>query len=234
MLPMREPVTSLTLDTPAGPVPVQARCRDGKVERVQFTNVPCFATHLGAVLDVDGLGRVEVDVAYGGAFFAIVDAPALGLAVEPRAARELVGLGARITAAAARQLDVRHPENPDIRGVTFTEFAMPFAGPGTVSRNAVVVAPGRLDRSPCGTGTSARLAVLHARGRLAVGQGFTHESIIGSRFEAGIAAEATVGGRPAVVPTIAGQAWITGVFQHGVDPSDPFREGYTLPDLWLG
>ncbi|MDQ5840867.1 MAG: proline racemase family protein, partial [Chloroflexota bacterium] len=139
----------------------------------------------------------------------------------------------QITAAAARQLVVRHPENPDIHGVTFTEFAMPFTGPGTVSRNAVIVAPGRIDRSPCGTGTSARLAVLHARGQLAPGQGFIHESIIGSRFEAAIASEATVGGRPAIVPTIAGQAWITGVFQHGFDPSDPFRGGYTLPDLWF-
>jgi proline racemase len=233
MLPMREPVTTLTLDTPAGPVPVEARCRNGKVEQVRFTNVPCFVTHLGATVDVEGLGSIAVDVAYGGAFFAIVDAPSLGFAVEPKEARELVTLGNRITAAAARQLPVRHPENPDIHTVTFTEFAMPFAGPGTVSRNAVIVAPGRIDRSPCGTGTSARLAVLHARGQLGPGQGFVHESIIGSRFEAGIAATATVGGRSGIVPTIAGQAWITGVFQHGFDPSDPFRGGYTLPDLWL-
>jgi len=232
MLLMREPVTRLTLDTPAGPVPVEARCRDGKVERVQFTNVPCFATDLDVPVEVEGLGRITVDVAYGGAFFAIVDAPALGLAVEPKHARDLVVTGNRILAAAARTVAPRHPENPDIHGVTFTEFAMPFDGPGTVSRNAVVVAPGRIDRSPCGTGTCARLAVLHARGRLGVGQGFVHESIIGSRFEAAIAAETTVGGRPAIVPTIAGQAWITGVFQHGVDPSDPFKGGYTLPDLW--
>lgn len=233
MLPMREPVTTLTLDTPAGPVAVEARCQGGKVERVRFTNVPCFVVQRDATLDVEGLGSIKVDVAYGGAFFAIVDAPALGFAVEPGEARELVALGNRITAAAARQLAVRHPENPDIHGVTFTEFAMPFAGPETVSRNAVVVAPGRLDRSPCGTGTCARLAVLHARGELVAGQGFVHESIIGSRFEAAIAGETTVAGRPAIVPTIAGQAWITGVFQHGLDPSDPFRGGYTLPDLWL-
>jgi proline racemase len=232
MLPMREPVTTLTLDTPAGPVPVEARCRDGKVERVQFTNVPCFATHLDAALEVEGLGTVRVDVAYGGAFFALVDAPALGLTVEPAAARELVTLGNRITAAAARQLPVRHPQNPDIHTVTFTEFAMPFAGPGTVSRNAVIVAPGRIDRSPCGTGTCARLAVLHARKQLAPGQGFVHESIIGSRFEAAIARETIVGDRQGIVPTIAGQAWITGVFQHGIDPSDPFKDGYTLPDVW--
>jgi proline racemase len=233
MLPMREPVTILTLDTPAGPVPVEARCRGGKVERVQFTNVPCFATHLGASVDVEGLGRIAVDVAYGGAFFAIVEAPSLGFAVERKEARELVALGNRITAAAAQQLPVHHPENPEIRGVTFTAFVMPFTGAGTVSRNAVVVAPGRIDRSPCGTGTSARLAALHARGQLAAGQGFVHESIIGSRFEAAIARETTVGGQPAIVPTVAGQAWITGVFQHGVDPSDPFRGGYTLPDLWF-
>jgi len=233
MLPMREPVTMLTLDTPAGPVPVEARCRGGKVERVQFTNVPCFTTHLGAALDVEGLGRITVDVAYGGAFFAIVDAPALGFAVEPKEARELVAVGNRITAAAAAQLPVRHPDNPDIHTVTFTEFAMPFAGPGMVSRNAVIVAPGRIDRSPCGTGTCARLAVLHARGAIGAGQGFVHESIIGSRFEAGIARETRVGGRPAIVPTIAGQAWLTGVFQHGFDPSDPFRGGFTLPDMWF-
>jgi trans-L-3-hydroxyproline dehydratase len=232
MLPMREPVTRLTLDTPAGPVPVEARCREGKVERVQFTNVPCFATDLDVAVDVEGLGRISVDVAYGGAFFAIVDAAEVGLAVEPKAARDLVVIGNRILAAVARQVVPRHPDNSDIQGVTFTEFAMPFEGAGRVSRNAVVVAPGRIDRSPCGTGTCARLAVLHARGKLRVGEGFTHESIIGSRFEAAIASETTVGGRSAIVPTIAGQAWITGVFQHGVDPSDPFKSGYTLPDLW--
>jgi proline racemase len=144
-----------------------------------------------------------------------------------------VAVGNRIVAAAKQQLTVSHPENPDIQGVTFAEFAMPFAGPDTVSRNAVIVAPGRIDRSPCGTGTSARLAVLHARGQLGPGQGFIHESIIGSRFDATIAAEVEVGGRPGIVPTIAGQAWITGVFQHGVDPSDPFRHGFTLPDMWF-
>jgi proline racemase len=135
--------------------------------------------------------------------------------------------------AAGRHLSVCHPDNPQIRDVTFTELAMPFAGPGTVSRNAVIVSPGRIDRSPCGTGTSARLAVLHARGQLAPVRGFIHESIIGSRFEAAIAGHTTVGGQPGIVPTIAGQAWITGVFQHGLDPSDPFRNGYTLPDLWF-
>jgi proline racemase len=234
MLPMREPVTRLTLDTPAGPVPVEARCRDGKVERVQFANVPSFATRLGAPVEVDGVGTVAVDVAYGGAFFAIVDAASLGFTIDPKEARDLVVLGNRITAAAAAQLPVRHPENDEIHTITFTEFVTAFTGPGGVSRNAVIVAPGRVDRSPCGTGTSARLAVLHARGQLRAGQGFTHESIIGSRFEAAILRETTVAGTPAIIPTVAGQAWITGMFQHTLDPSDPFRGGYTLPDMWGG
>lgn len=232
MLKMVEPETRLVLESPAGLVPVVARCSDGKVTRVQFTNLPSFATHLDAHIEVPGLGTVKLDVAYGGAFFAIVDAPALGFQVVPHEARDLVAIGQRIKSAAAEQLPVIHPENPEIHTITFTEFAMPFEGPGTKSRNAVIVSPGRIDRSPCGTGTSARLAVLHARGRLKLGEGYVSTSIIGSEFEAGIAAETRVGNHAAISPTIAGQAWITGIFQHGFDPSDPFRDGYTLPDLW--
>ena len=204
MLPMREPLTTLTLDTPAGPVPVEASCRDGKVERVRFTNVPCFATHLGARLRSRAWARSPVDVAYGGAFFAIVDAPSLGFAVEPKEARDLVALGHRITAAAAQQLVVRHPDNPDIRDVTFTEFAMPFAGPGTVSRNAVIVAPGRIDRSPAAPAPRPGWPCCTRGGNIAAGQGFIHESIIGSRFEAGIASETTVeDGRASFPPSPA-------------------------------
>jgi len=233
MVPMQEPETRLVLESPAGLVPVVATCRNGQVLRVQFTNVPAFATHLDTPVEVSGLGTVTLDVAYGGAFFAIVDAPSLGFEVKPHEARDLVAVGQRIKAAAAEQLPVVHPENSHIRTITFTEFAMPFAGPGTTSRNAVIVSPGRIDRSPCGTGTTARLAALHAKGRIAVGEGFTHASIIGSTFEAGIAAETRVGPHRAISVTIAGQAWITGIFQYGVDPSDPFRDGYTLPDLWF-
>jgi proline racemase len=233
MVPMKEPLTVLTLDAPAGPIRVEAECRDGKVKSVKFANVPCFATHLDQSIEVDGLGSVKLDVAYGGAFFAIVDAKSLGFEVEPHEARDLVAVGNKIKAAAAKQLPVGHPENPHINTITFTEFAMPFGGAGTTSRNAVIVSPGRIDRSPCGTGTSARLAVLHAKGLLKAGQGFTSESIIGSHFQAAIQSETSVANRKAVVPTIAGQAWITGIFQHGFDPSDPFRGGYTLPDTWF-
>lgn len=233
MLPMREPETRLVLESPAGLVPVVATCADGKVQRVQFTNVPAFAVHLDAPVEVAGLGTVTLDVAYGGAFFAIVDAPALGFQVQPHEARDLVAVGQRIKAAAAEQLPVTHPENPLIHTITFTEFAMPFEAPGTTSRNAVIVSPGRIDRSPCGTGTTARLAALYAKGRIRAGQGFTHTSIIGSKFEAAIVAESQVGPHRAISVTIAGRAWITGIFQHGYDPSDPFREGYTLPDMWF-
>lgn len=234
MIPIKEPETHVVLESPAGLVPVVAQCRNGQVERVRFTNVPAFATHIDTPVEVSGVGTVSVDVAYGGAFFAIVDAPSLGFGVKPHEARDLAEIGQKIKAAAAEQLPVVHPENPEIHTITFTEFVMPFDGPDTMSRNAVIVSPGRIDRSPCGTGTTARLAVLHAKGLIRNGQGFTHESIIGSTFEGRIVGESRVGDRPAISVTIAGQAWITGIFQYGIDPTDPFREGYTLPDMWFG
>ncbi len=234
MIPMQEPETRLVLDTPGGLVEVVAACRDGKCKSVAFTNVPAFVTHLDADVEVEGLGTVTVDVAYGGAFFALVDAPSLGFAIRPDEAKDLVAMGNRIKKAAAEQLPVQHPENPEIRNITFVEFAMPFEGPGTIARNAVIVSPGRIDRSPCGTGTTARLAVLHDRGLIQPGQGFVSESIVGSRFEAAVLDTTRVGEGPGVLATIAGQAWITGIFQHGYDPTDPFREGYTLADTWNG
>ena len=234
MLPMTEPETRLVLDSPAGLVPVKASCRDGKVTSVEFTNVPAFATHIGSAVEVEGLGTVPVDVAYGGAFFAIVDARALGFEIAPHEARDLVAVGTRIKAAASEQLPVVHPENPDINTVTFTMFVAPFEGPGCNSRNAVIVSPGRIDRCPCGTGTTARIAALHARGLMGVGDSFISESIIGSEFVSRLVDTVDVGGTPGVNVTIAGQAWITGILQHGYDPTDPLRDGYTLPDTWFG
>lgn len=232
MLPMQEPVTRITLDTPAGLVPVEATCEDGRVTSVRFTNVPAFATHIDATVEVPTLGSINVDVAYGGAFFSLVDARQLGFELTPDEAGDLVQIGNKIKQAAAEQLPVAHPQNPEIHTITFVEFVHPFPGPDSVARNAVIVSPGRIDRCPCGTGSSARLAALHARGVLRVGQGYRSESLIGSRFDARITAECEAGGRPAVTTSIAGRAWITGIFQHGFDPSDPFRDGYTLSDLW--
>jgi trans-L-3-hydroxyproline dehydratase len=232
MVEMREPETVVRLEAPAGVVEVRATCRDGRCESVELTNVPCFADRLDARVEVEGLGTVGVDVAYGGMWYAIADARELGFAIEPSEARELSVAGERIRAAAREQLPCTHPENPAIAGVSVVQIAEPWQGVGAVTRNAVVVAPGRLDRSATGTGLSARMSVLHARGLMQVGDEMTHASALGSTFDGRIVAEAQVGDRPAVVPTIRGSAWITGITQVLVDPTDPFPEGYVLADTW--
>jgi proline racemase len=234
MVEMKEPETTLRLEAPAGVVEVRAVCRDGRCESVELTNVACFADRLDAPLEVDGLGTIAVDVAFGGMWYAIADAAALGFALEPWEARELSLAGERIRAAAREQLPCAHPENAGIAGVSIVQIAQPWQGVGAVSKNAVVVAPGRLDRSATGTGLSARMAALHARGLMHAGDAMTHASVIGSTFEGRIVAETTVGGRPAIVPAIRGSAWITGITQVVVDPTDPFPEGYLLADTWPG
>ena len=234
MVEMREPETMLRLEAPAGVVEVTARCRDGKCESVELTNVPCFAAHLGAQLEMQGLGVIAVDVAFGGMWYAIADARALGFALEPSEARELSRVGEQIRLAAREQLPCAHPENPEIAGVSIVQIAEPWQGVGKVTKNAVVVAPGRLDRSATGTGLSARMAVLHARGEMKAGDSMTHASVLGTTFDGRIVGETTVGGRPAIVPAIRGSAWITGITQVMLDPSDPFPEGYLLSDTWPG
>ena len=195
--------------------------------------MPCFAGVLDAPIEVEGLGTITVDVSYGGMWYAIADAHALGFAIEPGEARDLSLAGERIRAAARDQLECVHPDNPEIAGVSIVQIAGPWQGVGEVSRNAVVVAPGRLDRSACGTGLCARMAALHARGLMRVGDGMTHSSAIGTTFAGRIVSDAHVGdGRPAIVPAIRGSAWITGISQLLVDPADPFPEGYVLSDTW--
>jgi proline racemase len=234
MIEMREPETTLRLEAPAGVVEVRAACREGKCESVELTNVPCFADRLDAALEVAGLGSLTVDVAFGGMWYAIADASALGFSLEPSEARELSRVGERIREAAREQLPCAHPENAEIAGVSIVEIAEPWQGVGAVSRNAVVVAPGRLDRSATGTGLSARMAALHARGLMRAGDSMTHASVLGSTFEGRIVSETDVGGRQAIVPAIRGSAWITGITQLLVDPTDPFPEGYLLSDTWPG
>jgi proline racemase len=234
MVTMREPETTLRLEAPAGVVEVTATCRDGKCESVELTNVPSFVEHLDAQLEVQGLGTLTVDVAFGGMWYAMADAQALGFALGPSEARALSEVGERIRAAAREQLACVHPEQPEIAGVSIVQIAEPWQGVGAVSRNAVVVAPGRLDRSATGTGLSARMAALHARGLMKVGEGMTHASVLGTTFDGRIVGETTVGERPAIVPAIRGSAWITGITQLLVDPSDPFPEGYLLSDTWPG
>ena len=234
MVELREPETTLRLEAPAGVVEVTARCADGKCESVELTNVPSFVGELDAPLEVDGIGSIAVDVAFGGMWYAIADAHALGFELVPGEARELSRVGEQIRVAAREQLPCAHPENPAIAGISIVELAEPWRGVGEVSKNAVVVAPGRLDRSATGTGLSARMAALHARGAMHAGDAMTHASVLGTTFEGRIVSETTVGNRPAIVPAIRGSAWITGITQVIVDPADPFPEGYLLPDTWPG
>jgi proline racemase len=235
ILPMTEPTTELTLESPAGLITVTCDCHNGKVERVRFVNQPAFCYYLDATIDVPDLGRLTVDVAYGGMTYVLVEAEALGFDLTPAEARRLCEVGQVIKRAAAEQLEATHPTNPDIPGITQVEFTGPLRRDGETlrTRNAVVVSPGRLDRSPCGTGTSARLAQLHARGLLEVGQPFVHESVIGTTFDSAILSTTTVGPYDAVIPAVAGQAWITGLYQFGLDPTDPFPRGFTVADTWL-
>jgi proline racemase len=229
---MREPETIVMVDTAAGPVRARATCRDSKCVSVEFANVPSFVDRLDATLEIEGLGTIGVDIAYGGMWYAITDATRLGFRIEPAEARDLAVAGEKIRIAARAQLEVIHPENPDIAGVSIVQFNRPFAGVGLITRNTCVVAPGRSDRSPTGTGTCARMAVLHARGAMRVGDSMIHESIIGSHFKGTIVGTTTVAGRPAILPTIEGRAWITGLHSYMVDPTDPYPAGYVLSDTW--
>ncbi|MEL6476793.1 MAG: proline racemase family protein [Pseudomonadota bacterium] len=236
IVPVTEPVTRLTLETPAGLVPVEIDISQGRAKRVHFTNVPSFADRLDAEVSVEGIGRLRVDTAFGGDTFVIVDADELELELLPGEARHLAELGTRISAAASDQIGFRHPEMPEITGISFCLFATPLRREGgqPVSRHAVAIRPGKIDRSPTGTGCSARLAVLHARGDCAVGTGYRAESIIGSTFDCTIQGETALAGLKAIRPRISGRAWITGTHQVMLDPDDPYPGGYRLSDTWPG
>ena len=236
ILPMSEPLSRLVLEAPAGLVEITASCSDGKVQRVALRNVPSFAARLDAPLEVPGVGTLMVDTAYGGDSFVIVDAAKLGFSIEPDEARALAELGMRVTAAATEQLGFVHPTNPDWKHISFCQFAGPLQHrDGAWSgANAVAIRPGKIDRSPTGTGCSARMAVLHAKGRLQLGERYLARSIIGSTFDCHIDARTAVGDTRAIVPVIAGSGWITGVHQHTLDPDDPYPQGYRLSDTWPG
>jgi proline racemase len=234
MIRMTEPVTDVVLEAPAGLIRIRCTCQDGKVTSVEFENQPAFAYRLAAPLELEGYPTLTVDVAWGGMAYVLASAQELGLQLTPDEASDLCDLGQRVKTAAAEQIPVTHPENPEFAGITQTEFVGPLgrADGALTSRNAVVVSPGRLDRSPCGTGTSARLAVLKAQGLIDVGEPFIHESVIGSKFGARIDRMSTVGPYDAVIPRISGQAYITEISQVGLDPADPFPTGYKLSDTW--
>ncbi|KAH7121558.1 proline racemase [Dactylonectria macrodidyma] len=234
MIPMKEPITNINLDTAAGLVGVTAKCEGGKCKSVSFDNVPAFVVKLDLQVDVPGLGAVPVDVVWGGMWYVIVKAESLGVSIDNKQGPKLVELGQRVKLAAAAQFEPVHPDNPGIRGITNIVITEPMqdAVDGKIAKNTVVVSPGRFDRSPCGTGTCARLAQLHARGQLQVGEKFRHQSIIGTEFVSHIRGTTKVGEYEAVLPTVEGRAWITSYKQIVLDPTDPFPTGFRVGDQW--
>lgn len=229
-----EPVTNLVLESAAGLIPVECHVKDGKVTSVRFTNQPAFVYELDAHVEVEGIGTVRLDVAWGGMAYIIMDARDFGFQLTPDEAREICDLGEKVKIAAAAQIPAVHPINPDFPGITIAEFTLPPQRVDGVltAKNTVVVSPGRLDRSPCGTGTCARMAVMHARGELAVGERFVHKSIIDSTFDCRIESVTTVGPKAAIVPSVAGQAWITDLTTVVLDPTDPYPTGYQISDTY--
>lgn len=246
MVPMEEPVTKFKLESPGGLIEVTATCKNGKATDITLLNQPAFVAPggLGKKVKVPTFGDVVVDIAYGGMWYAIVDAPSIGLDLVPENGKEICRLGEMIKVATREQHPVNHPEF-DYPGTDILVFRAPASpGSGASSKNSVVMSNGELDwekpstwsgmidRSPCGTGTCAVMAAMHARGELAIGQEFVHESIVGTKFVGLLHGETTVGGIPAVTPSVSGQAWITQLATVILDPTDPFPEGYTVGDIW--
>ncbi|MEU6078936.1 proline racemase family protein [Streptomyces sp. NPDC047108] len=233
MVEVTEPETAVRLDTPAGLVEARVAVRDGRAEAVTLRNVASYAHELDAVVQVPGLGEIRYDMAYGGNFYAITPLDRLGIPFSRDHKDRIMAAGLAIMDEIDRQRPPVHPEDPGITGCRHVQFTAPGApapdgGPASDARNAMVIHPGWFDRSPCGTGTSARMAQLHARGELQVGRDFVNESLIGTRFTGRLTGTARVGERDAVVPTVTGRAWITGMGQYLLDPRDPFPAGFTL------
>jgi proline racemase len=244
MVAVTEPVTTFTLEAPAGLIDIRATVADGKATSITFRNVPAFAVHLGVPVEIPSLGTVPVDIAWGGMFYAIADAEQFGVELTPEAGADLVRIGEMLTLATREQYPVRHPDDPSLAGVTISQLSGPAHSSRNHRRNAVTMSTGSsswdrpssftgsLDRSPCGTGTCARMAVLHARGELAIGAEFRHESVLGTVFTGRLVDTVRLGDVTAVVPEITGHAWITGFASYVVDPSDPFPTGFTVGDIW--
>ena len=231
---MKEPVTEFILEAPGGLVPIKAFCENGKAKSIEIQNVASFADKLDVNLEVEGVGTLIVDTAYGGDSFVLVNATELGFEIKPDEAKDISEIGAKITAAANQQLGFTHPENSDWSHISFCELALPiFEEEGIkVSRNTVVIDPGKLDRSPCGTGCSARMAVLNVKGEMKKGDRMIGRSIIDSRFDCAIVNEVNIGNKKAIIPSIRGRAWITGTHKLTLDSDDPWPEGYRLTDTW--
>jgi proline racemase len=225
---LKEPRTQIVLDTVAGRIQADVEVRDGEAVSVTLTNVPAFLFAADASVDVKGLGRVSLDIAYGGNFYAILPADAVGLTIEPQDADDLIICGKRIWEAVNDQVEVQHPLTPSIRGVSYVQFSGAASSPDADARNAVTSPPWNMDRSPCGTGTSAKMAAMYARGEIQLGEDFVHESILGGTFRGRLLEEVDVDGRTGVLSTITGSAYIMGFHQFVLDGKDPFPQGFIL------
>ncbi len=228
IVPVKEPVTVIKLDTPAGLVTAKVAVEGLVARSVTFTNIPSFLYKKEMDVEVPGYGRITLDIAYGGNFYAILEARQLGLTIKPEHARTLVNAGIAVREAVNAQTDVQHPTRPFIRGLTHVEFFGPAEHPEAHLKNAVIIPPGAVDRSPCGTGTSAKLAVLYAKGEIEVGEVFIHESILGTLFRSRVVEGTEIEGLPAVIPEITGSAYVTGINHSVVDPDDPLKAGFLL------
>ncbi|MFG3049557.1 proline racemase family protein [Kitasatospora sp. NPDC048239] len=227
MVPVTEPRTVIRLDTPAGLVVAEVEVEDGSARSVTLRNVPSFVDRLDALVEVPGYGPLRMDLAYGGNFYAVLPLDQVGLPFDRRAGADILTAGLAIMEAVNEQVRPVHPEAPEIAGCHHVQFLAP-GSTARHSRHAMAIHPGWFDRSPCGTGTSARIAQLHARGEAGVGDVLVNESFIGSRFTAAVLEETAVAGRPAVIPSITGRAWLTGTAQFFLDPDDPFPAGFLL------
>ena len=246
MVEVNEPFTEFKLDTPAGLIAIRAEVSNGKATNVTFENVPAFSVYTNKSISVPEIGDVKVDVAYGGMFYVILDSEELGLELSPKNGGEIVRIAEMVKTIAAEELPVVHPENKDISGITIAVVSGPADNPAATLKNAVVVSTGKLDwnqpetwkgvidRSPCGTGTCAKMASLFEKKLLNINADFVHEGILGTTFTGRLVRKTKVGNYDAVVPTITGRAWITGFAQYVVDVSDPFPEGFTIGDIWGG
>jgi proline racemase len=229
-VPIRGPETKVRLDTPAGLITATAQCAEGRCLSVSLDNVPAFVELLDHAVDTPRWGRIKADIAFGGVYYAIIDVAQTGLAIEPSQARALAEAGIELKDLLKRQVAVQHPSIESLNEIAYVMFRSRDTD-GAV-RTCTTLKPGRVDRSPCGTGSSANLAVLHARGQVKTGEVRISRSIIGGTFRVEMIGETAVGDRPAVLPRITGEAWIYGMEELRIDSADPFARGFALSDTW--
>ena len=230
MVPMQEPETTVVLDTPAGLVTARARCADGRCLSVSLDMVPAFVEHLDLAIETEQFGTLKIDVAFGGVYYALIDVAQTGLSIAPEHARALADAGVALKEVINRQLDIQHPLLPSVNEVAYVMFRNRLDD--RTYQTCTTLPPGRVDRSPCGTGSSANLATLAARGLVQAGDQLVSRTTIGGQFQVELLGHGEVGGRPAVLPRVTGRAWLYGLQQLGVDPDDPLAAGFMLSDTW--